>query len=208
MLVVLKDLLSAEDVNSLREHLKDAPFEDGKKTAHGSARAVKHNLQLDQSLPLSKELASAIQNQLVKNEAFIALTWAKRMQVLRFCKYETGMGYGEHLDAPTMGGQGDGLMRTDISMTLFLTPLDEYEGGELVFQSEYGVKAVRGDAGDAVIYPSNTIHRVNPVTAGERMVAITWIKTSLGAIERAHGGGPELLKLRSIYNQLCRNWLE
>ncbi|MCH2109372.1 MAG: Fe2+-dependent dioxygenase [Polyangiaceae bacterium] len=223
MLAIMKGILSPEALRTINQKLAGEDFDDGKKTAKGFAREVKHNLQLDPNRPVAQELAAQAQKIILQDRAFHALTWAKKMQPLRFCKYEVGMGYGEHLDLPTMGF-GNALMRTDISMTIFLTPQSSYEGGELVFQSEYGTKSIRGDAGDAIIYPANMIHQVNPVTRGERVVAITWLESrvrepaqrkilyemqhALNQLDGRHGASPELLTLRNSLYQLTRRWVE
>ncbi len=228
MLAQLKGLFSATEAAEFRQALRDAPFEDGKNTARGSAKAIKNNLQLNSRHELAKELSSRVRERLDESEAFQRLTWPAQMQVPRFCKYEVGMGYGEHVDLPTMGGRASHMMRTDISMTMFFTPLDEYEGGELVFQSDYGSQSIRGAAGDAVIYPSTMVHRVAPVTKGERLVAITWIESkvrdagdrkmlydmgrALAVLEKKHGqdaqSAAEILRLRACLYQLTRRWLE
>jgi len=92
------------------------------------------------------------------------------------CRYDAGMSYGDHLDLPLMG-TANGAIRTDISATVFLSDSADYEGGELVFASDYGTHRVRGKAGEAVLYPASTLHRVEPVLRGTRLVAITWIQS-------------------------------
>jgi PKHD-type hydroxylase len=224
MLVHLRSLLGPEEATEFREKLAGARFEDGRATARGRAKEIKQNLQVPPSDPIGNELAQRLRKRLLELEAFNQVAHPRRMLPLRFCKYEVGMFYGEHLDLPLMATQTGGTQRTDVSMTVFLTPVADYDGGELAFHSDFGTKVIRGDAGDAVVYPSNTLHEVRPVTRGQRLVAITWIEslvreparrqllfdlmTNARALEQAHGPSAHTTALRQCHYNLLRMWAE
>ena len=157
------------------------------------------------------------------SDAFKAAAVPHTILPLRFCRYDVGMAYGTHLDLPIMG-TASGSIRTDLSMTVFLTDPNDYEGGALVFESEYGTKSVRGAAGDAVIYPSSLLHRVEPVTQGSRMVAISWMQSMVrdpaarkilfdivqvaSKLEQTAANSPESLLLRQAHYNLLRMWAD
>lgn len=94
-----------------------------------------------------------------------------------FSRYETGMHYGMHLDSPIMSGVENPTMRTDLSMTLFLNNPEDYEGGELCIQTDYGITACKARAGDMVIYSSDMFHEIKPITKGTRIVAVAWMQS-------------------------------
>ena len=159
MLTVIKGLLEATAAKELVDALSGAPFVDGAATAQGATKTVKHSLQLPVEHALSQKLGRVILARLNTSDAFKAAAVPHTILPLRFCRYDVDMAYGTHLDLPIMGTPS-GSIRTDLSMTVFLTDPNDYDGGVLVFESEYGTKSVRGAAGDAVIYPSSLLHRV------------------------------------------------
>lgn len=228
MLAHIKGLLSQEETGSIRAALKSLPFSDGRSTAVGMTRLRKHNMQLDPSHPEAQRWSSFILDKLARSEAFSQVAWPKKIQPFRFCRYDEGMSYGEHVDLPSMGEQTGTPMRTDLSMTVFLNPLEDYEGGQLAIYDENGSRKVRGAPGDAIIYPSNRVHAVEPVTRGTRLVAISWLESrvrdererqflyemgrSLVGLERRLVGDEaaqaDLLRLRNCLYDLTRRWLE
>ncbi len=176
MIVRLARLLDAAAIESILERLKVAPWEHGKQTALGNARLVKNNLVVPIEHDASKAASQVIVERLGKNEVFRAAALPKTVMPFRFCRYDEGMGYGSHLDLPLMATSG-GAIRTDISMTVFLSPGEAYDGGELVFESDLGEQRIKGSLGECVMYPASTLHRVEPVTRGSRQVALTWIQS-------------------------------
>jgi len=176
MIVTLPDLLDRSTLDAVRLALKPAPWEDGKSSAHGKAREAKHNLVVPLEHAASVAAGRIVLERFSQHEGFRAAALPKVIMPLKFCRYDTGMGYGDHLDLPLMGTATGGI-RTDISVTVFLSDAADYDGGDLVFESEYGTQRVRGNAGEAVLYPASTLHRVEPVTRGTRLVAITWIQS-------------------------------
>ncbi len=152
-----------------------AQFTDGRATAQGAARAVKHNLQAErtpQLLELDKVFFAALQS----NAGFQRFAHPRRVLAPTYCRYDPGMEYGWHIDGAVMGANP---LRTDLAMTLFLSPPASYDGGELTIRMPLGDQSIKLDAGQAVVYPASTLHCVAPITRGVRKVAITWIQSSV-----------------------------
>jgi PKHD-type hydroxylase len=222
MLLQLKDLLTAELAGRIVSELADAPFVEGKATAHGPARSAKDNLQLDPAHPISQRLGGLVLAELGRNESFKAAAVPHTILPMRFCRYTEGMRYGEHLDLPVMA-TSTGPLRTDLSVTVWLTPSDSYDGGELVLFGDAGGRKLKGDVGDAIIYSSDTRHAVAPVTRGERLVAISWIQSMVRdeaqrrilfelaqTTAQLRGGevGEQVGRLDQIHHRLLRLWAE
>lgn len=223
MLLVIPKVLGPESVASLRTRLAELEFHDGKETARGSAQRVKANRQLTASNPDAAKLAQEVVNALSSHVAFSAATLPKQIVLPMFSRYADGEHYGKHLDVPVMG-RAPKQVRTDISVTVFLSDPGEYEGGELRLHVHGGTRSVKADAGDVFIYPSNTLHEVTPVASGERWVAVTWIQslvadalrrevlfdlaTTLRRVEAREGQDEEVLNLRKCHYNLLRMWAE
>lgn len=173
MLACIPDVLSADDLTVVRAGLEQGAFVDGKATAGIRAKRVKHNEQLSRNFPCRARLNELIVERLRGHPLVQRFALPKRVNTPLFSRYQPGMQYGLHVDDALMG---DGL-RTDLSVTVFLSELADYEGGELQIAGGCGVQAVRLPAGAAVIYPAGTQHRVLPVTAGVRLAAVTWIQS-------------------------------
>jgi len=176
MIVTLPDLLDQATLQGVRSALAPAPWQDGKDSARGRAREAKNNLVVPLEHATSVAAGRLVLERLSQHEGFKAAALPKVIMPLKFCRYDSGMGYGDHLDLPLMGTATGGI-RTDISVTVFVSDSADYTGGDLVFESEYGTQRVRGNAGQAVLYPASTLHRVEPVSSGTRLVAITWIQS-------------------------------
>jgi PKHD-type hydroxylase len=223
VIIRLPGLLDSHTLDVVRAHLADAPWEDGRGSAHGRARDVKHSLVVPLEHEASRAAGKTILERLSGHEGFKATTLPKTILPLKFCRYDASMGYGDHLDLPVMGTTR-GTIRTDVSMTLFLTGPDDYTGGDLVFDSDYGVHRMRAAAGDAVLYPSSTLHRVDPVERGTRLVAVTWIQSmvrdagqrrilfDIASVATELESDPEradaVQKLRKSHYNLLRLWAE
>ncbi len=223
MIYEIRALLSAETAAEVARELGGAPFTDGRSTAQGEARAAKNNLQLDQAHPTARRLGAVVLGALGNHEVVRAAILPRTVLPILFARYVEGMAYGEHFDLPIVGA-GGGPVRTDLSMTVWLSPRDAYDGGELVIETDGGSRSLKGGAGDAVIYPSTTLHRVTPVTRGERVVAVTWIQSLIRSAEhrqillslvqiasalQARGDAEEeLSRLRQTQYQLTRLWAE
>lgn len=177
-MVVIEKLLSADEVHTFRSTLEGVQWQAGSKTAMGMAADVKQNAQADTQDPQVRELANALLMRLGENLQFTSNTLPHRIFPPCFNRYGIGETYGFHVDAAIMRIPDTvDVLRSDVSATIFLSEPDEYEGGELVIATEFGEKIVKLSAGSAVVYSSGSLHKVTPVTAGERYAAITWIQS-------------------------------
>ncbi|MCP9935168.1 Fe2+-dependent dioxygenase [Cyanobium sp. Candia 9D4] len=177
----LEPLLSSGQVGELRLALlaEDAPWRDGAETAGWHAREVKRNRQLEPASSLNQTLASALSDHLLQHPLLQAAALPVRLHSLRFSRCGVGEGYGRHVDNAFMVGG-----RSDLSFTLFLSEPEQYDGGALVLEDPGGESALRLPAGHALVYPSSLLHRVDPVTRGERLVALGWIQSRVRRSDR------------------------
>lgn len=176
MLLEIAGVLNLAQLEKVNEVLAEAEFVDGKLTAGMAARRVKRNEEMKQEPQRMELLIRILVSSLAHNETFNSAVLPYRMADPIFARYQPGMTYGDHVDDPIMGKSGPRL-RTDVSMTLFLRDPASYDGGELVIRTSFGTREVKLAAGDAVIYPSSSLHHVAEVTRGERLVALAWIQS-------------------------------
>ncbi|MGB5834838.1 MAG: Fe2+-dependent dioxygenase [Thiohalocapsa sp.] len=176
MLLKLSELLNAAQLDKMQSLLADAEFVDGRLTAGFAAAKVKHNQEMRQDPKRMQLLIRILIASLSHNEQFRFGALPHRVADPIFARYQPGMAYGDHVDDPIMGSSGP-RFRTDVSMTIFLNPPEAYDGGELVIRTSFGGRKVKLPAGDAVMYPSSSLHRVAEVTRGERLVALTWVQS-------------------------------
>ena len=182
MLTIIPNLFTPPEVKRITAQLSGAAFVDGKSTASGRAKEVKENLQLDKKLsPEGLALAREVRDALKGNKAFQRAVRPRHIRPPLFSRYLPGMQYGLHVDRALMGK--DSSVRSDVSVTVFLSQPDSYDGGELYIESPFGPQEIKLPAGSAVCYPSSTLHRVNPVTRGERLAAVTWVQSHLRSAE-------------------------
>jgi PKHD-type hydroxylase len=224
MLIPIEGVLSKAEVGEFRARLDRAEWQDGLKTAGTLARSVKRNLQLEDGAEPATSLGNHILRKLASNTAFISAALPSRIFPPKFNRYQDGGTYGAHVDSALMQVPGTGVtVRSDLSATLFLSDPEEYEGGELEIEGPFGIQAVKLEAGDMVLYPSSSLHRVTPVTRGARIAAFFWIqshvadegaRTLLFDLDQAIQGltptrapdDPQLLKLTGVYHNLLRRW--
>lgn len=176
MLLTIPGLLNEAQLAKIHETLEGVPYADGRLTAGFAAARVKSNMELQPGPERRERLNRILMASLGHHETFRFACLPHRVADPIFARYTPGMAYGEHVDDPIMGASGP-RFRTDISMTLFLNPPEGYDGGELSIRTSFGEREVKLPAGDAVIYPSSSLHRVAEVTRGERLVALTWIQS-------------------------------
>jgi PKHD-type hydroxylase len=172
MQIVVGNVLSQTDIDTIRTALERARFVDGRATAGFAARTVKNNTQAagnDRSLDTLRNLVAA---RILGNEVFRLAVRPKALTPVMFSRYQPGMNYGSHIDDALMDG-----LRTDVSFTLFLGDPESYDGGELVIESVGGEEAIKLPAGSLVAYPTTTLHRVNEVTRGQRLAAVGWARS-------------------------------
>jgi PKHD-type hydroxylase len=175
MLAAIDSVLDWPQLKALRKALAEGEFVGGEKTAGFRAKRVKHNEQLSPTGPLRKEFDAMIVDSLRRNAEFQRVAMPRSIQRPLFSRYGIGMNYGMHVDDALMGKATK--IRSDLSVTVFISSPDDYEGGELEMNSPYGPQEVKLPAGWAVVYPSSTLHRVKPVTAGQRLAAVTWVQS-------------------------------
>jgi PKHD-type hydroxylase len=175
MLTCIPDILDWTEIKKIRAAIAEGEFEDGKKTAGYRAKRVKHNLQMDRNSEAAKAVKAIILTGLRRNPTFQRVALPKTIRPPLISRYQEGMNYGLHVDDAMMGGSPK--ERTDISVTVFLSDPGDYDGGETVMNSPFGEQEIKLPAGAAVVYPSSTLHRVAPVTRGERLAAVTWLQS-------------------------------
>jgi PKHD-type hydroxylase len=169
-------ILERSELQQIVSSLSHQTFVDGRLTAHGLAREVKNNLQLERKGPEPMEIDRIILAALGRNEFFQAFAIPKRIASPTFSRYEVGMRYGHHIDGAIMGSGSDAI-RTDLASTIFLSDPASYDGGELILEEPFGEQEIKLDAGEAIVYSATALHRVTPVTRGVRLVALTWIQS-------------------------------
>ena len=176
MLLTIPELLNPAQLAKIHETLAGAVFVDGRLTAGFAAARVKQNEEMRPEPARMQRLIRILMASLGHHPTFRFGALPHRVADPIFARYQPGMAYGEHVDDPIMGSEGP-RFRSDVSMTVFLNQPDRYAGGELVIRTAFGEQRVKLPAGDAVIYPSSSLHRVAEVTHGERLVALTWIQS-------------------------------
>ena len=178
MILAIADVLTAADVEEVRSGLATAPFVDGRTTAGWSARLVKSNLQASPA-PEVERLRALVETRLRDHPVFALATRPKTILGPLFSRYQPGHAYGAHVDDALMGG-----IRSDVSFTLFLSDPASYGGGELVIDSTAGEEAFKLAPGSVITYPATTLHRVAPVTSGERLAAAGWVRSFIRDADR------------------------
>lgn len=218
MLLAIQGLLSPVEARVLREAAGDLAFGDGKATAGKFAREVKAN---DQALPSPERDAvlGRVERALRENALFRSAARPKALTPLILSRYRQGQTYGLHVDDAVMGG-----LRTDLSFTLFLCDPETYDGGALVIEDALEARTIKLMAGDMILYPSTTLHRVEPVTQGERLAVVGWVQSQLRragqreilfdldqaveAVFAAEGKSPQFDRLAKTRANLLRMWAE
>jgi len=223
MLVTIPDVLSKDEIRIINELMSAAEFHDGTVSAGSEARRVKKNEEMNLSEQDTQRLNNVVMGKLVQNPTYIAAAFASRIAAPYYAKYTAGMYYGNHVDDPVMGPPHQ-RYRADISVTIFLNEPEEYDGGELVIQTPFGEQQVKLPAGSAVMYPSGSTHRVAEVIQGERLVAVTWLQSTVrdparrevlyklaqvrDSLIASAPDSEELEKLSYSYINLLRMWTE
>lgn len=226
MLITIEKLFSKDEVAELRQALDNADWEDGAATAGEQSRAVKHNQQLPPTGPVAQQLGQRILQRLSQNPTFVSAALPLRILPPMFNRYEAGETFGFHIDNAIRVNPFNGeQLRTDLSMTIFLSEPDAYDGGVLVIEDQYGQQEVKLPAGDMVLYPSTSLHKVTPVTRGARVSSFFWLQSmiksneqrttlfdldqSIQSLAARHGtDDADVVRLTGIYHNLIRTWTE
>ena len=209
----------------MRRAMEAAEWTDGRQTVGPQGAKVKRNLQLPDASPLRRELGDLVVAALARHPLYHAAALPLRTLSPRFNRYEGGGEYGFHIDGAVMAtGDRDVQVRSDISCTLFLSEPEEYDGGELIVSDTYGEHEVKLPAGDAIVYPSSSLHKVTPVTRGARIASFFWVQSLVRddsarrmlleldtAIRNLSASGADqasILQLTGVYHNLLRRWAE
>ena len=176
MLLHLKNVLTRDQLEGARALLREVKFQDGKASAGLAAARVKNNQEADRKAAVISKIDNLVMGALVRHPDYKAGALPLKVATPFYARYVPGMRYGDHVDDPIMGGE-DGLYRTDVAITVFLNEPAEYDGGELTVNTAFGEQKIKLPAGDAVMYPASSLHRVAEVTRGERLVAVTWVQS-------------------------------
>ncbi|MGN6514541.1 MAG: Fe2+-dependent dioxygenase [Rhizomicrobium sp.] len=224
MIVRIPNLLTVEELAGIRERLAKAGWVDGRVTAGHQGAKVKANLQIAEDSEDARVLGAAVLRSLERNPLFLSAALPRHVYPPMFNRYEPGMTFGTHIDnAIRQVGGTPQRIRTDISATLFLNDPADYEGGELLVEDTYGAHSVKLPAGDLVLYPATSLHRVTPVTKGARIASFFWIQSLVkddsersllfdldrAVIELAKtvpGDSTAMLRLTATYHNLVRKW--
>jgi PKHD-type hydroxylase len=225
MLIHIPGVFSRDEVSRIREALEQADWADGKITAgHQSAKA-KHNLQLPESHPLSKEIGAAMLERLWSHPVFMSAALPNKVFPPLLNCYRAGDNFGFHIDNAVRQARGNPeRVRTDLSTTLFFSNPEDYDGGELVIQDTFGTREIKLPAGDLVLYPGTSLHKVNPVTRGVRYASFFWTQslvredaqrallfemdTAIQRLSQDVPDHPSLVQLTGTYHNLLRRWVD
>jgi PKHD-type hydroxylase len=228
MLVCVPNVLSKNDVADFRRIMDDCAWEDGRSTAGAQSAMVKRNEQLQPDSEVARQLGNRIISALTANPKFLSAAIPRHIFPPLFNRYAASGRhlFGVHVDNAVRGDRLTGLrIRTDLSVTLFLSEPDDYDGGELVIEDLYGSHEIKLPAGDLVLYPASSLHLVTPVTRGMRVASFLWLQsmirdaharslifdldTSIQAlVEKLGRDDREVVRLTGIYHNLIRYWAE
>ncbi|MEZ5402259.1 MAG: Fe2+-dependent dioxygenase [Bryobacteraceae bacterium] len=225
MLLHIENVLDAQEAAAMRAALEESEWSDGRVTAGYQSGLTKKNLQLPETHPLAQECGARILDALDGNALFTAAALPQRVFPPLFNCYSGGHSFGTHVDNAIRQARESGTrIRTDLSATLFLTPPEEYDGGDLVIEDTYGAHALKLPAGHMVLYPATSLHHVTPVTRGARISSFFWIQSMIRddgrrrvlfdidiAIQRIAAQAPDhpsAVQLTGVYHNLIRMWAE
>jgi len=225
MIARIPGLLDAQRLAAVEAVLQDGTWEDGRATAGFQSAQVKHNLQLAQDSATARQAGEIVLRALERHPDFISAALPRHVYPPLFNRYEPGMSFGAHVDNAVRQIPGTHhRLRIDVSATLFLSPMKDYDGGELVIEDTFGAHSVKLAAGDMVIYPASSLHKVQPVTRGARVAAFFWVQsmvrddgartllfemdTAIRELTASGANSAALLRLTACYHNLLRRWAD
>lgn len=223
MMLHIPEVLTAAQVVEIRKTIDAADWVDGKATVGAQGAKVKRNRQLPELSPIGLQVGQTILQALASHPLFVSAALPMRYMPPLFNRYEGGEHYGFHIDGSVRSIPGSNLsLRTDLSCTLFLSELAEYEGGELIVADTYGEHAVKLPAGDMILYPASSVHKVEPVTRGVRISSFFWVQSmvaddgkrgllfeldqNIQKLRARLGDSEEIVGLTGHYHNLLRQW--
>ncbi len=225
MMLHIPAVLGREQVDACRRALDAADWVDGNVTSGAQAAQFKRNRQLAPDSPVARDIGQRIGHALAANPLFISAALPRASVPPLFSRYESGERFGLHVDNAIRAVPGSGeRIRTDVSCTLFFSDPEEYDGGELVVMDTYGTHEVKLPAGDMIVYPSSSLHRVEPITRGARIASFFWtqsmvrndwhrqllfdLDSTIQQLRARLGDSDEVVALTSHYHNLLRQWAE
>jgi PKHD-type hydroxylase len=225
MLLHIPQVLTPPEVADIRQVLDTQGWVDGLRSTGPQAANVKRNLQLDTASPVFATLSQRIAQALQRHPLFVSAVLPATMLPPMFNRYEGGGHYGNHIDNTIQTDRFSGQkVRTDVSTTVFLSSPDEYEGGELIAEDSFGTHEIKLDAGDAIVYPSTSLHRVERVTSGVRVASFLWTQSlvrdawrrsmlfdldmTILKLRNQLGDTAEVVALTGHYHKLLQQWAE
>lgn len=225
MLITIPDVLTLAQVTQARQLLASAEWIDGRVTAGHQSAQAKNNQQIPENSPVAQQLGESILQALGQNALFISAALPMKVFPPLFNSYSQGHSFGTHVDNAIRHVKGSShRVRSDLSATLFLTPPQDYDGGELVVEDTFGVHSVKLPLGHMVLYPSSSLHRVEPITRGRRVSSFFWIQSMVRGdaqrtllfdldnaaqrVNRDTPASPAAVQLTGIYHNLLRQWAE
>jgi len=225
MLLTLPAVLTPAEVAHCREQLAATAWVDGNATSGQVAALAKNNLQIPQDSPTAQSLGGLILDRLGRNPAFLSAALPLRVVPPLFNRYDAGMGFAPHVDNAIRQTPEGRRYRTDLSCTLFLTNPADYDGGELAIEGAFGLQGVKLAAGDMVLYPASSLHRVEPITRGSRWASFFWVQSMvrddaqrrllwdldqaiIAARTDLADDHPSVIGLTATYHNLIRMWSE
>ncbi|MEH6809613.1 MAG: Fe2+-dependent dioxygenase [Hyphomonas oceanitis] len=225
MLIRIPEVLSKADVAAMRGLIDSGPWLDGNVTSGAQAAQAKRNAQLDETSPQCRKAGDAVLDALQRHPLFISAALPLKVYPPLFNRYEGGQNFGNHVDNAIRPVRGsDFRIRTDLSATLFLAEPESYDGGELVIDDTYGSHSVKLPAGDMILYPSTSVHRVTPVTRGARVSSFFWMQSmvrddgqrtllfeldsSIQSLAATGADQASVVRLTGVYHNLVRRWAD
>ncbi|EEF80154.1 Fe2+-dependent dioxygenase [Methylophaga thiooxydans] len=226
MLIAIPSVFSKTEISKLNQHLAQGEWTSGQTTAGEQARTVKQNQQLADDSTLAQQLGDIVLDVLARHPLFVSAALPLKIFPPMFNRYQGGETYGQHVDNAVRFVPGTATrVRSDLSATLFLSEPEDYEGGELVIEEQFGQQQVKLGAGDMILYPSSSLHQVTPVTSGNRVSVVLWMQSmvrdneqramlfnldqSVQSLTRQHGHQDEnVMQLTALYQNLIRQWAD
>lgn len=224
MMFHLQHVLDPDQLARCQSLLAEAEWADGRVTAGTQAATAKNNLQLPEDSPHAQALRDIVLEALSRSALFFTAALPKRIYPPLFNRYgDTANSFGNHVDNAIRTHPASAQhVRTDLSFTLFLNQPEDYEGGELVIEDGFGGRPVKLPAGDLILYPSYSVHRVEPVTRGARLACFSWLESmvrepqqrellhemdmAILALRQERGETDTAVRLTSCYHNLLRMW--
>jgi PKHD-type hydroxylase len=226
MMIAIPDVLKAEDVARVRAMIDAADWIDGNATSGAQSALAKRNAQLPEDSDVARVAGTIVRDALAASPLFVAAALPLKVFPPLFNRYAGGQAFGMHVDTAIRIRRGsDFRIRSDLSATLFLEPPEEYDGGELVIEDQFGVQSVKLPAGHMLLYPASSLHRVEPVTRGTRTASFFWIQSmvrddnarrilfdldsAVQSVATTQGqGDAAVVQLTGVYHNLLRRWAE